>query len=340
MSELTQVLFVDRDPPSGFMSTDRRCIESRAALRRIVYPGFPTPRFVAACIRETLRSDVVYAFFASEHALVPAIVARALRRRFVLVPAGYDYANVPERNYGLAARRKGWMPRLIGRLATVALPISRQTMWEFLALVPSAAPRTYLAYLAVDPRQFADPGVRREPDLIVTVAHVDEESWSRKGIDRFVDAARTDPARRYCLIGRVAESMQAVLAEKAPPNLECAGRLSDDELREMLWRASVYVQLSWHETFGVAMAEAMLCGCVPVITDSPALREVAAKWAVMVGDGESDNAAIERGLTQAATVDRAAMRDDIAQRFSVDARTTTLAAALGIAPDAAPRSVA
>jgi glycosyltransferase involved in cell wall biosynthesis len=213
-------------------------------------------------------------------------------------------------------------------------------MWEFLALVPSAAPRTYLAYLAVDPDEFRDPGVARERTTVVTVAHVDEESWSRKGIDRFVEAARNDPTRRYVLVGTIAERIKARLATIAPPNLDCAGRLSHDELRRTLWRAAAYIQLSWHETFGVAMAEAMLCGCVPVITDCPALGEVAGRWAVQVADDESDVAAIARASALALTVDRAAMRRDVAERFSVADRVQHLGAALGIDTGAARVGVA
>ena len=340
MPERLRVLFVDRDPPSGFMATDRRCLEQQASLTRIVYPGRPTLRFVASCVRETLRTDVVYAFFASEHALVPALVARLLRRRFVLVPAGYDYANLPERQYGLAARGKGWLPRLIGRLATVALPISRQTMWEFLALVPSAAPRTYLAYLAVDPEEFRDPGVARAANTVVTVAHVDEEAWSRKGIDRFVEAARRDSARRYVLVGRIAETIEPRLRAMAPSNLDCVGRLSHDDLRRTLWGAAAYVQLSWHETFGVAMAEAMLCGCVPVITDCPALHEVAGRWGVSVLPGEDDVETITRAVAASREVDRVAMRRDVAERFSVAARVGHLGAALGVGAPAMAAGVA
>jgi glycosyltransferase involved in cell wall biosynthesis len=36
----------------------------------------------------------------------------------------------------------------------------------------------------------------------------------------------------------------------------------------------VYCQLSTHEGFGVALAEAMSCGCVPVVTRKYALPEV------------------------------------------------------------------
>lgn len=326
-----RVAFVDRDPPSGFMQVDRRCLEQEFAVDHLVYPERITPAFVVACARAARRCDVVYVFFASEHGLVPALLFKALRRRFVLVPAGYDYANVPERRYGLAARGLGWLPRLLGHLCDVALPISRQTMWEFLALVPQAAPRTYLAYLAVDPAEWEDPGIERDPELVVTVGYIDEEGWSRKGIDRFVEAARNDPTRRYVLAGRIVDSVAQRLDADAPVNLERPGPLAHDDLRRLYWSAGVYAQLSWHETFGVAMAEAMLCGCTPVIRSSPALHEVAGPWAVTVGatdPSETDEQAIERAVLAGVDLDRSAMRADLSARFSLGERRRTLARAV------------
>ena len=117
------------------------------------------------------------------------------------------------------------------------------------------------------------------------------------------------------------------VAGLAPPNLQCPGRLGHDELRALLWSAGVYAQLSWHETFGVSMAEAMLCGCVPVIRQSLALHEVAAHWAVEV-DGEDDVDAIARAAAQARTIDRQAMYDDLADRFSLQRREEHLRRAL------------
>ena len=328
MSELPRVAFVDREPPSGFMAIDRRCLATHARVEHLVYPGTITPRFVLACVRAAARNDVVYAFFASEHALVPALVFKAAGRRFLLVPAGYDYANVPERGYGLAARGRGWLPRLLGRLCDAARPISKQTLWEFLDLVPSAAPRTALGYLAVDPTAWSDPGVDRDLQTVVTLGYIDEEAWSRKGIDRFVAAATADPARRYVLAGRITPEVAARIDAIDPPNLERPGRLGHDELRELFWGAGVYAQLSWHETFGVAMAEAMLCGCVPLMHSSMALHEVAGDWAVSVEDGESDAAAVGRAVAAAARLDRARMRRDIAERFSLERREALLATAV------------
>lgn len=338
MTEPVRIVFVDRDPPSGFMATDLELLQSTARVERIVYPGRPTPSWIVQSIRAVRRNDVVYAFFASEQALVPALVAAVLRRRFLLIPGGYDYANVPEHRYGLAARGLGWLPRLLGRLCTVALPISDQSMWEFVVQVPSAAPRTARAYLAVDPATWPDPGVERDPDQVVTVGYVDEEAWSRKGIDRFVEAARQDPGRRYVLAGRLVESVARRIDADRPPNLSCPGRLEHDDLRRLLWGSGVYAQLSWHETFGVAMAEAMLCGCVPVVRASAALHEVAGPWAV-VAEGEpaaADVEAIDRaaGIARgSSSAERRAMADDIAARFSAARRVQALAdAAAGRVP--------
>jgi len=310
------------------MQVDRRCLEARFEVEHLVYPGSITLPFFWRSLRAVARNDVVYVFFASEHALVPALASWAMRRRLVLIPAGYDYANVPERQYGLAARGRGWLPRLVGRLCDVALPISRQTECEFLELVPSAAPRTWLGYLAVDPDEWSDPAVERDLDTVVTLGYIDEEAWSRKGIDRFVEAARTDPGRRYVLAGRITPEISRRIDRIAPPNLERPGRLSSDDLRRLFWSAGVYAQLSWHETFGVAMAEAMLAGCVPVLGQSPALHEVAGGWAVTVEPGEADVSAIARAAELAATIDRHAMREDIARRFSLAQREQRLADAV------------
>lgn len=324
MSRRPTIAFVDRDPPSGFMKTDLALLEERFTVERIVYPGSQSASWLLQCLRAARRCDLVYAFFASEHALIPAIAGKGLGRRFLLIPAGYDYANLPEHGYGLAARGQGWLPRLLGRLADHAMPISEQSLWEFVAQVPSAAPRTSLGYLAVDPTSWTDPGVPRDPDLVVTLGYIDDEAYERKGIDRFVAASVEDHDRRYVLAGRVTPTVAARVSRMAGSNLECVGHLGHNALRELFWSAGVYAQFSWHETFGVAMAESMLCGCIPVIHSSPALQEVAGSWAVVTGEHERDASAIARAAVLGRSIDRDSMAADIAERFSLDRRRISL----------------
>ncbi|MEQ8842662.1 MAG: glycosyltransferase [Acidimicrobiales bacterium] len=277
-----RVAIIERGPRSGFVEGDRAVIETGAATRVVRYPGWPSPRFLLQTWRAVGWSQVVYTFFASEQAVVAAVVARLRRRRFVVSVGGYDVANVPEHGYGLPSRfPHRLVPRAVMALSDQVVAFSNAARDE--ALAAGADPeRTTVSYIGLEPRFIDAPaGVERDPETVITVAYVDEVSWSRKGIDRFVDAARSDPSRRYVLVGRVAEPVLAAGLADPPPNLIMTGFVTDEQLRDLLWSSGVYAQLSWHEGFGVSMVEAMQAGCRPVVTTVPALTEIAGPGAVL-----------------------------------------------------------
>lgn len=292
-----RVAIIERGPRSGFIEGDRRVIERTAQTRIVRYPGWPSPRFMVATWRAAGWSDAVYTFFASEQALVGAVIARLRRRRFVVCVGGYDVANVREHGYGLATR---WphrlVPQVVLALSDRVIAMSESARSE--ALAAGAPPdRTSVVYIGLEPR-FEDPppDVVRDPHQVITVAYVDEVSWSRKGIDRFVAAARRDPARRYVLVGRIADDLHTDALCDPPANLVLAGYVDDDGLRDLLWSSGVYAQFSWHEGFGVSMVEAMQAGCRPVVTEVSALREIAGPDAVVSQDRGDDVEAIARAV--------------------------------------------
>lgn len=96
----------------------------------------------------------------------------------------------------------------------------------------------------------------------------------------------------------------------------------------MLQRA-VYAQLSAYESFGMALAEAMQCGCVPVVTRRGALPEVVgdAGWYVPYGDPDATAQAIREALNAPDAASRAA-RHRITDRFPLDRRRHALVDAL------------
>jgi glycosyltransferase involved in cell wall biosynthesis len=196
------------------------------------------------------------------------------------------------------------------------------------ALAAGARPeRTSVVYIGLE-RRFDDPppGVVRDPHQVITVAYVDEVSWSRKGIDRFVEAARHDPGRRYILVGRIADDLHSDAFRDPPANLVLAGYVDDDQLRDLLWSSGVYAQLSWHEGFGVSMVEAMQAGCRPVVTDLPALREIAGPGAVVSHDRTEDVAAIDQAATL--DTDRAALASWASSVTCMETRASGLEQAL------------
>ena len=52
-----------------------------------------------------------------------------------------------------------------------------------------------------------------------------------------------------------------------PKNIICKGRLTPEELKVLFNQTQFYLQLSNTEGFGVALCEAMLCECIPLVSD-------------------------------------------------------------------------
>ena len=71
-----------------------------------------------------------------------------------------------------------------------------------------------------------------------------------------------------------------------------------EDVLEMLQPAKVFCQLSYRESFGVGVVEAMLCECIPVVTDRGALPEVVgdAGFYASYGNVEETVEAIKKAL--------------------------------------------
>ncbi|HEX2973124.1 MAG TPA: glycosyltransferase, partial [Tepidisphaeraceae bacterium] len=53
-----------------------------------------------------------------------------------------------------------------------------------------------------------------------------------------------------------------------------AGQLSDEHMRQELGRAAFFISASRYEGFGISAIEAMAAGCIPLLSDIPAFRNL------------------------------------------------------------------
>ena len=99
------------------------------------------------------------------------------------------------------------------------------------------------------------------------------------------------------------------------------GRVPDEVLKETLVRATVYVQASAHEGFGMSLAEAMLVGCVPVVSSRGAIPEVVGANGVYLDDLSPRSLAggIRDGLDRTQDLGSRA-RDQILANFPLEIR--------------------
>lgn len=286
------------------------------AWRRLLGPrGWLPSREVLGAIS---WCDVAVQWFATSPA--PGLVARALGKPLVVIVGGYETAADKENAYGwLLDPRTRMLVKASLRMATVALAGSRFQFDEVRRIAPRA--RLSLLPLGADPNLFRPTGPRQA--RVITVGRVSSD-WVVKGLHLFIRVARELAPIPFDIVGPLqAEAAVESLRTLAPPNVSLLGAVPHEALPEILGRCEVYLQLSQRETFCLALLEAMLTGCTPVVSDAGALPEVVgdAGHVVPSGDVSAAAAAIRAALDRPTGM---AARKRAKELFPIELRTKGL----------------
>jgi glycosyltransferase involved in cell wall biosynthesis len=311
--------------PARFVRIDRDLLASEHEVSEYAQPRvLPRPLEV---VRKVARADALVVWFASWHAWLPLLVARLRRRPSLLVVGGFDTANEPSIGYGY---QQGGVRRLLARacmrLATTLVTNSEYSREEL--RLNTGFDAVVIHHGVPDPFGALPEGARERS--AITVSNVARLSLERKGLRAFVDAASPLPDVAFVVVGRWVDDAVDVLRGRTAANVRFTGELGDGELDDEYRRASVYVQASRHEGFGMSVAEAMLGGCLPVVTRAGALPEVVGDAGVYVS-GSPD--AIADGVRQALTLGpeaRAAARTRILTMFPLEKRRRRLLEAVAL----------
>lgn len=287
-----RILFV-HNHPTRFVQIDLALLRERYDVREWYQRGRLI--HVPELARAVRQSDLVFGWFASWHTFSPLLLARAIRRPAILVIGGYDTANMPEIGYG---HQRGGLRRWIAcrtmHLASALVTNSCYAKDEAVGNAGVESSRVTVIYHGL-PDQVVDGNEKQ--GLVITAGNVDRANLSRKGLEAFTRAASLLPMIRFVLIGAWRDNAVNYLRSLASPNVQFTGWLCDQEMSDYFARAMVYVQASRHEAFGMAVAEAMQRGCIPVVTQAGGLPELVGGAGIYITTPEP--AAIAEGIGRA-----------------------------------------
>jgi glycosyltransferase involved in cell wall biosynthesis len=305
---------------ASFVAIDREILAGEYEVEDYFQPG-RVPR-IGKLIAAVRRADLVFGWFASWHTFVPITLAWLMRKPSVQIIGGFDTANMPDIGYGYQqGGLRRWASRWIMRRAGRLITNSEYSRTEIEANTPIPPERVTVVHHGIpDPFGPLDPERERER-MALTVGHLVKTTLMQKGHQPFVEAARELPDVRFVFVGKAHDDAIEHLRRLAPGNVEFTGWLSDDDLEDLYKRASVYVQASRHEGFGMAVAEAMLAGCVPVVMNVTAMPEVVDGAGVLIDS--QDPAAVAAGVREAldmGTEAHARARDRILSEFPMEIR--------------------
>ena len=295
---MTRILYLYRDSPyARFIRDDLEILRERYVVDDLHMEG--KAGTFARILWSAARADLVYFWWGDVTGLVGAALAALRGKPSVMITGGYDVADVPEIRYGL--RYHPWrrfLPPVVLRLATEIVANAEFSGDGVVRDFSVDRGRVHVVYHGVDAARIPFGPGPRAPSVL-TCSLITGEYIPYKGLDTFVRAAALLPEVPFVHVGATKEEDAfARLKAMAPPNVHFRGFVSEAELLAEMGRAAVYAQLSAHEGFGVALAEAMLAGATPVVTRAGAIPEVAGPVAQYVdyGDVEGTAAAIRRAL--------------------------------------------
>ena len=129
----------------------------------------------------------------------------------------------------------------------------------------------------------------KKKNQILTVGEINEETFLRKGLDRFIRIAKQLPDVPFIHIGKwtnkkgnPSREIIDYVKSISPSNINYLGYVDKKELEKYYEESKFYLQLSRHEAFGVSVVEAMKYHCIPIVTNLFALPEVVGKYGYII----------------------------------------------------------
>lgn len=290
----TRILFV-YSGLSSFVRRDLEILERHFIVKKMKVTTFLIPRkgidplVFLRLFKGILWADIVYCWFADLNAFFLTLFSIVFRKKSLVVVGGYEVAYVPQMNYGLMLKsQSAYIVKCVFRFAHKILAVSRFSRREILNY--AAHEKVELVYNGIDCKRFKPCGEKRN-DLVLTVGPISKEEIKIHGLDTFIEAAKFLPKIEFIAVGLSKNAINS-LSRSLTPNVTLTGMTPQKDLIPYYQKAKVYCQLSLRESFGVALAEAMCCECVPVVTkNGGAISEVVGNTGFLAHFNDPENVA-------------------------------------------------
>ncbi len=305
-----------------FVRQDERILSTRCNVVLISVAGLDS---VVQMWRAMKDADCALLWFIGRHALPTVLLARARHIPVIAVIGGFEVAWEKDIGYGVrpgsvSARMLEWVLCRTRAIVTVSRFSHDLTSARF----PGLADRVILIPNAVDTDRFT-PSATTVRSGVLCVSTLSRSAINVKALSVFRAAAGAMPDTAFTLVGPAVDSAGRQFVASLPTNVRWRGQLSGESLIAAYREASVFFLASRHESFSLALAEAMSCGCVPVISANGALPEVGGPVARILSNTSVEEC--RRAITDALATsvsDRELARQHIVDHYGIERRRQSL----------------
>lgn len=286
-------------------------------------------------LRFGFRSKAFVIQFGGYHSYLPVIFAKLTGKKSVIVLGGTDCVSFPSILYGSFYKKNlGYFTGKSLQGASLLLPVDETLVDYKYTYQPNDFPRQgyrfhapyvktahKVIYNGYDSTKWK--ALPKEPNSFITVGANFGSRFGKalKGVDILLETAKELPNCKFYLVGG------ALLNESVPSNVELLPLIPNNELVKLVGEKQFYLQLSMSEGFPNALCEAMLCECIPIVSNVGAMPMIVEEngFILPVKDKEILKSLIAEALDLSSKKEMGELaRNSIIQRFPLERRKKEL----------------
>jgi glycosyltransferase involved in cell wall biosynthesis len=285
-----------------------------------------------------LACKIVVCQFSGYHSLVPFIIFKIFGRKRIIIAGGTDCVAFPSIKYGNFQKKYlKWFTKKSFQLANVVSPVDETLIkysytyqandykeQGYRAYVKNMQALDRVIYNGYDFKKFRIVNFTRKENSFLTVAANLNTQFAPKlkGIDLIIEIARDFTECVFTIIG--GDHLQI---DNKPNNLMLIGNIDNAQLVDIYNDNKFYLQLSMSEGFPNALCEAMLCGCIPIVSNVGAMPKIVSEDGIVLE--RKDISLLKTKIETAInlSLDKSLMnrnRDLIKNRFTIEKRQKEL----------------
>ncbi|OIP02367.1 MAG: hypothetical protein AUJ98_01480 [Bacteroidetes bacterium CG2_30_33_31] len=228
-------------------------------------------------VRNIFKHDLYIIMFGGYWSFLPVVLAKFFNKKSIIINGGTDCVSFPSIGYGSLQKSPiAWFTKKSFLNASHIVTLHSSLMFQnykYMDLeyksqglqfhIPNLKTPSTTIYNGYD-ANFWKATQKKVPKSFITVSIGLGEARRRavKGIDLVLEIAPRFPDCQFIIVGTDPSELH-----DAPKNVILLTKKTPIELVPIYSEATFYLQLSMSEGFPNSLCEAMLCECVPIVSD-------------------------------------------------------------------------